>query len=95
MLNFLVVDNAKCPQHFVFVDLITNLGPIKAMGLLLRIVLFCSKVRPYLERRCSILFSHYETSDQTAVRWLVYALETLNIALVTNFGNLDLSLVKK
>lgn len=94
LLNFLVVDNAKCPQHFVFVDLITNLGPTLTMGLLLRIVLLCRKVRPYLERRFSILFNHYEYSEQKAVQWLVNALEMLNIALLTNFGKLDLSLVK-
>lgn len=95
LLNFLVVDNARAPQHFVFVDLITNLGPTLTMGLLLRIVLLCRKVRPYLERRFSILFNHYEHSEQGAVRWLVNALEMLNIALVTNFGKLDLSLVKR
>ncbi|MEM9219460.1 MAG: hypothetical protein AAGD25_34645 [Cyanobacteria bacterium P01_F01_bin.150] len=94
LLNFLIVDNAKCLQHFVFVDLMTNLGPILTMGLLLRIVLLCRKVRPYLERRFSILFNHYENSEQRAVQWLVNALEVLNIALVTNFGKLDLSLVK-
>ena len=95
LLNFLVVDNAKFPQHFVFIDLITNLGPLLTMGLLLRIVLLCRKVRPYLERRFSILFNHYEYSEQNAVQWLVNALETLNIALATNFGKLDLSLVKR
>ena len=95
LLNFLVVDNCKSPQHFVFIDLVTNLGPVLTTGLLLRIVLFCSKVRPYLERRFSILFNHYEYSEQQAVQWLVNALELLNIAFVTNFGNLDLSLVKK
>ena len=65
------------------------------MGVLLRIVLLCRKVRPYLERRFSILFNHYEYSEQRAVQWLVNALEMLNIALVTNFGKLDLSLVKR
>ena len=95
LLNFLVVDNARCPQHFVFVDLITNLGPTLTMGLLLRIVLLCRKVRPYLERRLSILFNHYEYSEQRSVQWLVNALEMLNIALVTNFGKVDLSLVNR
>ncbi|MEB3230494.1 MAG: hypothetical protein VKJ64_05755 [Leptolyngbyaceae bacterium] len=95
LLNFLVVDNAKSPHHFVFIDLVTNLGPILTTGLLLRIVLFCSKVRPYLERRFSILFNHYEYSERGAVQWLVTALETLNVAFVTNFGTLDLSLLPK
>ncbi|MGK7890072.1 MAG: hypothetical protein AB4042_12120 [Leptolyngbyaceae cyanobacterium] len=95
LLNFLVVDNGKSPQHFVFIDLVTNLGPVLTTGLLLRLVLFCSKVRPYLERRFSILFNHYEYSERGAVQWLVNALEMLNVAFVTNFGDLDLSLIKK
>jgi len=93
LLNFLVVDGPKTAQHFVFIDLLMNLGPILTTGLLLRILLLCSKVRPYLERRFSILFNHYETYTREAVEWLVSALETLNIALTTNFGQLDLSIV--
>jgi hypothetical protein len=95
LLNFLVVDSPKHPRHYVFVDLLTNIGPMLTMGLLLRIVLLCRKVRPYLERRFSILFSHYEQCSRDAVSWLVSALEMLNVALATNFGKLDLSLVPR
>jgi hypothetical protein len=91
LFNFLIIDGAKSAQHYTFVDLLTNLGPIRTTGLLLRIVLLCRKVLPYLERRFSILFSHYETYSQEAVEWLVSALETLNIALTTNFGKLNLT----
>lgn len=91
LFNFLVVDSAKSTQHFVFVDLINNLGPVWTIGLLLRILLICRKVRPYLERRFSILFNHYEAANRDTVGWLVTVLENLNIALSLNFGNLDLS----
>ncbi|MBF2078249.1 MAG: hypothetical protein IGR76_06940 [Synechococcales cyanobacterium T60_A2020_003] len=94
LLNFLVVEGADHPRHFVFIDLITNLGPIVTTGLLLKIVLICSKVRPYLERRLSILFNHYEESEQKAVRWLVKILENLNIALSIHFGSMDLSFIR-
>jgi hypothetical protein len=94
LLNFLVVDNPQNSQHFIFIDLITNLGPILTTGLLLKIVLCCRKVKPCLERRFSILFSHYETYNREAVQWLVNALEHLNIALSTNFGAIDLSIVR-
>ena len=93
LFNFLVVDGPKSAQHFVFVDLLTNLGPILTTGLLLRILLLCSKVTPYLERRFSILFSHYESYSRDAVEWLISALETLNVALATNFGKVHLSTV--
>ncbi|NEP19691.1 MAG: hypothetical protein F6J97_22845, partial [Leptolyngbya sp. SIO4C1] len=47
--------------------------------------------RPYLERRFSVLFGHYEASSQEAVSWLIKVLENLNVALSLNFGSLDLS----
>ena len=93
LFNFLVVDGPKSAQHFVFVDLLTNVGPILTTGLLLRILLLCSRVIPYLERRFSILFSHYESYSRDAVEWLISALETLNVALATNFGKVNLSTV--
>ncbi|MEM7769382.1 MAG: hypothetical protein AAF327_02590 [Cyanobacteria bacterium P01_A01_bin.37] len=94
LFNFLVIDGVKAAQHYTFVDLLTNVGPILTTGLLLRIVLLCRKVLPYLERRFSILFNHYESYNREAVEWLVSALENLNVALTTNFGQLNLTTVK-
>jgi hypothetical protein len=94
LLNFLLVESPQQPQHFVLIDLITNLGPILTTGLLLKIVLLCRKVKPYLERRLSILFSHYENYSRDAVQWLVMALENLNVALSAHFGSIDLSFVR-
>ncbi|NET31987.1 MAG: hypothetical protein F6K19_08285 [Cyanothece sp. SIO1E1] len=93
LFNFLVVESSQNPEHFVFVDLINNLGPILTTGLLLKIVLLCRKVKPYLERRFSILFGHYESYQSDAVHWLVQTLETLNLAFSTNFGAMDLSFI--
>ncbi|HEY9648457.1 MAG TPA: hypothetical protein V6C88_18910 [Chroococcidiopsis sp.] len=94
LLNFLVVDSPSCPNHFVFIDLMTNLGPILTTGLLLKILLLCRKVKPYLERRFSILYNHYESYNRDIVQWLINALEHLNIALSTNFGAVDLSFIR-
>jgi hypothetical protein len=91
LFNFLVVDPNAGKQHYVFVDLINNLGPINTTGLLLRILLICQKVKPFLDRRFSLLFNHYETASSDAVDWLVKVLENVNIALSLNFGTLDLS----
>jgi hypothetical protein len=93
LLNFLVVDTAQNPHHFVFMDLISNVGPLLTTGLLLKIVLICRKVKPYLERRLSILFGHYETAEQATVQWLVQMLENVNLALCVHFGNIDLSFI--
>lgn len=93
LLNFLIVQSPNQPKHFVFVDLLSNLGAVNTTSLLLKLVLLCRKVKPYLEKRFSILFSHYESYSQNSVEWLVMAMEHLNIALSTNFGNMNLALV--
>jgi len=95
LLNFLVVNSPKQPQHFVFIDLVTNLGTTPTIGLLLKIALICRKVKPYLEKRFSILFNHYESNMGDAVMWLIQCLENLNIALSIHFGAVDLSFLKQ
>lgn len=94
LLNFMVVQGQKNPQHYTFIDLLSNNGPTATIGLLLKIVLVCRKVKPYLEKRLAILYNHYESSTQSAVSWLVHALEHMNVALSTNFGKVDLSIIR-
>ncbi len=95
LLNFLVVETFQRPQHFVFMDLAANLGPTGVTELLLKIVLICRKAKPYLEKRFSILFNHYETSTRESVLWLVQVMENLNVALSTNFSTLDLAFINQ
>jgi len=90
VVNFMVVESPRKAEHFVFMDLLNNLGPLGTVGVLLRLVLFCTKVKPYLEKRFSILFTHYEGSTQETMLWLIHALEHLQLALTTNFGALQL-----
>ncbi len=91
LFNFLVVDPSSGRQHYVFLDLINNLGPVNTTGLLLRILLICQKVKPFLERRFSMLFNHYESSSSDTVAWLVNMFENINVAMSLNFGTVDLS----
>lgn len=95
LLNFLVVESGQNPNHYIFMDLITNMGATPTVGLLLKVVLICHKVKPYLEKRFSILFSHYESFTKEGVPWLVKALENLNIAFSVNFGKADLSFLQQ
>ncbi|AFY39327.1 hypothetical protein Lepto7376_3090 [[Leptolyngbya] sp. PCC 7376] len=95
LLNFLVVDSPQNPEHYVFVDMITNLGPTATVALLLKLVLMCGKAKPHLERRFSILFSHYEAQSKEGVPWLVKSLENLHIALSVHFGDADVSFLKQ
>jgi hypothetical protein len=45
LFNFLVVDASSSPQHYVFIDLINNLGPLITTSILLKILLLCRKVK--------------------------------------------------
>jgi hypothetical protein len=95
LLNFLIVENSYQRKHFVFVDMIANIGPMFTTGLLLKLVLICRKIKPYLEKRLSILFNHYEGYTQGSVEWLVMLMENLNIALSSNFGQMNLAFVHR
>jgi hypothetical protein len=93
VLNFLVVESPQEMNHFTFIDLLNNMGTTRTVGLLLKIVLACKKVKPYLEKRFAILFHHYENHSRSSVGWLVHCLEHLNVAWSTHFGDLDFSYV--
>jgi hypothetical protein len=95
LFNYLVVESPNNPQHLVFMDLVSNMGTTKTIGMFLKLVLVCSKVKPYLEKRFSILFNHYESFTKDGAVWLVRSLEKLNVAFCTNFGNLDLSFLRR
>jgi hypothetical protein len=90
LLNFLVVESPQRPNHSRFIDLTGNIGILLTISLLLRIVLLCRAVKPWLEKRFSILFKLHEDNTTDKVNWLVEALEHLNIALSTNFGTIKL-----
>jgi hypothetical protein len=92
LLNFLVVDSLQQPSHYVFLDLVSNLGTTMTISLLMRIVLLCQNVKSHLERRFSILFHHYEARTRdSGIEWLIEALETLNVAFATTFGSINFS----
>jgi hypothetical protein len=92
LLNFLVVDSMQQPSHYVFLDLVSNLGTTMTISLLMRIVLLCQNVKSHLERRFSILFHHYESRTRdSGIEWLIESLETLNVAFATTFGSTNFS----
>ncbi len=86
LLNFLVVESVEQPKHYVFYDMVNNLGSVFTIGILLKIVLFCPKVKPYLEQQFAILFRHYQAWTKSQVWWFVESLENLNLALAVNFN---------
>lgn len=95
VFNYLIVESPQNPNHLVFMDMISNMGTTKTIGLLLKLVLVCSKVKPYLEKRFSILFNHYESFTKEGAAWLVRSLEKVNVAFSVSFGNLDMSFLRR
>jgi hypothetical protein len=95
LLNYLVVESPQKLDHYVFVDLITNLGPTFTAGLLLKIILICHKVKPQLEKRFTVLFNHYESFSEDGVPWLIASLDNLNVAFSIHFGKADVSCLKQ
>jgi len=91
LLNFLVVQGRQQPVFRRFWQLLHDAGNTLTVGLLLRIVLFCSAVKPWLENRLTVLFNHHEKCVCKEVPWLVNTLEHTNIALLTNFGKFGYS----
>lgn len=94
LFKFLVVDGKSQSNHERYLDLITYLGEVRTVGLMLKLVLLCSKVKPYLEQRFSILFSHYEAVSEEQAPWLVKSLENLQVAFSVHFGEADFSLMQ-
>lgn len=95
IFDYLIVESSKNPQHMVFMDLVSNMGTTETIGLFLQIALVCSKIKPYLEKRFSILFNHYEAVSKDGAQWLIKSLEKLNVAFSSNFGNLDMSFLRR
>jgi len=85
VLNFLVVDSPQRPVFRNFRHLINDIGYPLTVGMLLRVVLFCSSAKPWLERCFSVLFTLHERLLCKDVPWLITSLEHTNVALVTNF----------
>lgn len=94
IFKFLVVDSKGDISHERYLDLVNHLGEVKTIGLLLKLVLLCRKVKPYLEQRFSILFSHYEMVAEDQAPWLVKSLENLQVAFSVHFGQADFSLIQ-
>ncbi|MEM9506853.1 MAG: hypothetical protein AAGA16_04100, partial [Cyanobacteria bacterium P01_E01_bin.35] len=94
LFKFLVVESKSNNDHQHYLGLVNYLGEVRTIGLLLRLVLLCNKVKPYLEQRFSILFSSYEAVAEDQAPWLVKSLENLQVAFSIHFGQADFSLIQ-
>jgi hypothetical protein len=95
LLNYLVVESGQKPDHYIFIDMITNMGVTRTVGLLLKLILICPQAKPHLDKRFAILFNHYESYSCERVPWLVKSLENLQVAFSIHFGQADLSCLRQ
>jgi len=95
LLNYLVVESGQKPDHYIFMDMITNMGVTRTVGLLLKLILICPQAKPHLDKRFAILFNHYESYSCDQVPWLVKSLENLQVAFSIHFGQADLSCLRQ
>lgn len=89
LIDFLIASPQQ-PEHLFFIDLISNNGSLKTIGLLLKITLLSSTIKPYLEKRLANLINHYESQSINDITWLIEFLENFNIAWSIYFGEPDI-----
>lgn len=89
LIETLVAPPQQVNNHFVFVDLISNVGATVTTGLLLRLLLLFNNLKSSLEKRLATLYKHYEPV-MDGVRWLIESLENLQIAFSIHFGSMSL-----
>lgn len=68
VFNYLIVESPQNPNHLVFMDMISNMGTTKTIGLMLKLVLVCSKVKPYLEKKILYLIQSLRVFHQRRCR---------------------------
>lgn len=101
ILKFLVINETDF-SHYVFLDMLSNLGVKKTLHIFLQLIYFCPELDRknsrhqeieninYLEERLACLFKHYENYDDSEMTWLVRFLEHFNIATALHFDGLSL-----
>ncbi|MDJ1184382.1 AAA-like domain-containing protein [Roseofilum casamattae] len=88
LLKFLI-ESPHHPNHYIFVNLIANLGELKTSALLLKIVLLSGQTQSNLGHQLFQWFNYYESQPIDRIQWFVNFLENINVALVINNETLD------
>jgi len=93
LLKFLI-ESPHDPNHYIFVNLIANLGELKTSALLLKIVLISGQSQSNLGEQLFQWFNYYESKPIDQIQWFVNFLENINVALVINNETLDVSSIQ-
>ncbi len=91
LLNNLVFDNSQPAKHLQLVNLTANLGITETVSLLMKLILLCPKLKPYLDKQLALLFEYYEGYPKEQVDWFVKLLETFLIVYTLCAKTVDIS----
>ncbi len=92
-IELLTTENHHDPS-MVFVSLVSGGNPLVWATILLKTILICPQVRPYLEACVARLIQHYEHVPADDCQWVIHFLEVLNIALAIHADNVEYNLVR-
>ncbi len=89
--RFLVIDQSgSCKDAiFTFMDLHSNIGASRLIGLLLKIALLCKQAKVFLEKHISMLFEQQSKNLRRDVGWLEESLEYLKVAFSVHYDRPD------
>ncbi|WP_019505053.1 hypothetical protein [Pleurocapsa sp. PCC 7319] len=94
LFSFLILDPNSPPDPKKYTDLITNLGTDQVIMILIKITLICPESKADLEKKLSLIVTHYLQSNIQDIPWLVKSLEHLLIAFSIYFGKIDVSIAR-
>lgn len=94
LFSFLILDPTLPPNPKIYADLIVNLGTDQVMMILIKITLICPESKADLERKLSLIVTHYLQSNIQDIPWLVKSLEHLLIAFSIYFEKIDVSIAR-
>ncbi len=93
VIELLTTENHQDPSK-LFVSLVAGGNPLIWATILLKTILICLQVRPYLEACVARLIQHYEHVPANDCHWVIHFLEVLNVALAIHADNVEYNLVK-
>ena len=94
LFSFLIVDPFLPQDPRTYAELIVNLGTDQVMMILIKIILICPESKADLEKKLSLIITHYLLSNIQDIPWVVKSLEHLLIAFSIYFEKIDVSIAR-
>lgn len=93
IIELLTTENHQDPSP-LFVSLVSSSSPLVWALMLLKIILICPQIRPYLEACVARIIQYYEPVPADDCQWVIHFIEVLNIVLAIHADNVEYNLIK-